>query len=177
MKKKVSLLLFAMVFSSAISIAQNQNTEISVDFKIRNIGINVDGRFNTATITTNFKNKDYQDWVLEGSIPVNTIDTDNKARDKHLLEADYFDAIKYPLITVKSKSFTKVSPQNYEVLVDLKIKDVVKSMVIPVEIIGDTNSFKLRSDFEINRRDFNVGGGSLILSSTVKISVKYNLNN
>ena len=108
MKKRILLLCIGIICSYSLTIAQSKDTFVSVDFKIRNLGINVDGRFNTASVTMNFESEDYEDWYLEGYVEVNTIDTDNMARDKHLLEPDYFDAEKHPKITIVSKSFKKM---------------------------------------------------------------------
>lgn len=176
MKKKILVLLVGIISSYSILIAQEKETYVAVDFKIRNLGINVDGRFKTASITTNFENDDYKQWYLEGHVVVNTIDTDNKARDEHLLEPEYFDVANYPRISLVSKSFKKAGNNLYNVTVELSIKGKMKTIEIPVEIIGTNESFKLRSNFEINRRDYDVGGGSLILSSKVKINVNYKFN-
>ncbi|WP_299333037.1 YceI family protein [uncultured Psychroserpens sp.] len=178
MKKiKITLVLLAGMTLSFSSFAQNSKTIASVDFKIRNLGINVDGRFKQSTITTNFTSPDHTQWSLSGSVETKSIDTDNNKRDKHLKEEDYFDVDAFPKITLKATNFKKVSAQKYDVTAKLTIKETTKTITIPMEIIGDANSFKLRSNFEINRRDYGVGGSSLILSNTVKISVYYVLNN
>lgn len=178
MKKiKITLVLFTSMMLSFMSFAQDVKTQATVDFKIGNLGINVDGNFDKSSITTNFTNQDSSKWILFGSVETNSINTDNKKRDKHIKEEDYFDVINYPQITIEATSFKKVSDTKYDVTVSLTIKKTTQTIMIPVEIIGDSNSFKLRSNFEINRRDFGVGGGSLILSNTVKISVNYTLNN
>ena len=176
MKKNLLPLLVVVFCLLSTTTALGQETLVSVDFKIKNLGINVDGRFNTASITTNFKSDDYTQWYLEGHVVVNTIDTDNRARDEHLLQEDYFDTVNYPRITLQSKSFKKTSINTYDVTVDLSIKGIKKTISIPVEIIGTNESFILKSSFQINRKDFNVGGGSLILSSKVYINVNYKFN-
>ena len=56
MKKiKITLVLFTSMMLSFVSFAQDAKTLVSVDFKIRNLGIHVDGRFNKSSITTNFE--------------------------------------------------------------------------------------------------------------------------
>ncbi|SDR72799.1 Polyisoprenoid-binding protein YceI [Formosa sp. Hel1_31_208] len=178
MKKTHSIIMLIVSLAvSLTSLAQTKTTEITVDFKIRNLGINVDGYFKKASITTNFTSDDSSNWLLYGTVDTGSIDTDNKKRDAHLLKDDFFDVENYPEITLKVTSFQKVSETTYDALVNLTIKGITKAMKIPIEIIGDINSFKLRSNFEINRRDFDVGGGSLILSNTVKIRVNYLFKN
>lgn len=173
----MTLVVVTSMMLSFVGFAQDVKTQVSVDFKIRNLGIHVDGRFNKSSITTNFTDPDPSKWMLSGTVETNSIDTDNEKRDKHIKEEDYFDVVNYPQITLEATKFKKISETKYDVTVSLTIKKTTKTLTIPVEIIGDGNSFKLRSDFEINRRDFDVGGSSLILSNTVKISVNYYLNN
>jgi polyisoprenoid-binding protein YceI len=155
--------------------AQDLKTQLSVDFKIRNLGLNVDGFFKTATITSNFKSEDTSQWTLSGSLKVNTINTGNKKRDKHLLEEDYFDANTYPEINIEATNFKKTSEANYKVTVRLTIKKTTKTFQIPMLIANDNRSLILKTYFEIDRRDYDVGGRSFVLSDTVKINVNYTL--
>ena len=172
MKKiKIALVLFIGLTFSFIG-----NTQVSVDFKIRNLGINVDGFFKTATITTNFETQDVPQWTLSGSVKVNTITTGNKKRDKHLLEDDYFDANTFPEINIEATNFKKTSAEaNYKVTVRLTIKKTTKTFEIPMLIVNDKRSTILKTYFEIDRRDYGVGGSSFFLSDTVKINVNYTL--
>lgn len=178
MKKNISVLvLFTCLALTFTSFAQDVTTKISVDFKIKNLGIAVDGFFKKSSITNNFTSPDYNQWQLYGTVDVNSITTGNQSRDKHLLEDDYFDVANHPEITLEATSFKKVLNDTYNVTVNLTIKGITKTLVIPIEIIGDANSFKLQCNFEINRRDFEVGGSSLILSNKVKVSISYLFKN
>ncbi|WP_456441979.1 YceI family protein [Psychroserpens sp.] len=171
MKKiKIALILFISLTFSFIG-----NTQVSVDFKIRNLGINVDGFFKNATITTNFNSQDVSQWTLSGSVKVNSITTGNKKRDSHLLEEDYFDVNTYPEINIVATNFKKTSEANYEVTVKLTIKKTTKTIKIPMLISNDKRSLMLKTYFEIDRRDYGVGGSSFVLSDTVKINVNYTL--
>ena len=69
----------------------------SIDFVIKNLGINVDGHFNTFTITTTFDSENSLKSV-SGEIEVKSIKTGIKSRDEHLLEEDYFHISKSILI-------------------------------------------------------------------------------
>jgi polyisoprenoid-binding protein YceI len=174
MKNKISILvLFASITLVFTSFAQNVKTKVTVDFKINNLGFSVDGTFKESSVTNNFTNPDYQQWQLYGTVNVNSITTGNTTRDEHLLEDDYFDAAKHPEITLEATSFKKVAENTYNVAVKLTIKGTTKRLTVPIEIIGDANSFILQCDFEINRRDYEVGGRSMFLSNTVRVSVNY----
>ena len=173
---KTILILFSSLLLSFTAFSQKMDTRASVDFKIRNLGINVDGHFDTSTITTNFKSQDVSMWVLSGNVAVNSIDTDNKKRDTHLNSEDYFDSTTYPEITIEATKFKKTSKNNYDVTVSLTIKKTTKSIVIPMEIINDERSLSLKTYFEIDRLDYRVGESSFVMSNTVKINISYTLN-
>ncbi len=103
---------------------------------------------------------------ISASVKVSTIDTDNDSRDKHLKEEDYFHATKYPEIKFRSTSISK-SGNDYTAKGKMTIKGTEQDISINFSVSesGGTNTFK--GKFEIDRRDFEVGGGSLVLSDDV----------
>ncbi len=161
------LLIFMLsVLLPLVSFAQNS----SIDFKIKNLGITVEGHFKIFTITAKFNNAGTLE-ALTGKIKANSIDTGIDSRDKHLLKEDYFDANKFEFITLESTSVFKVYDSEYIVKANLSIKGITKKTSIVVKVKRLQNNYKIISNFEINRRDFNVGGSSFIMSKTVKLSV------
>ncbi|WP_111683257.1 YceI family protein [Winogradskyella tangerina] len=158
--------LILVIFAN-LSFAQNAS---SISFVIKNLGVNVDGHFNTFEIDANFDNNS-ELTELTGKITVSSIETGIDSRDEHLLEEDYFDTENHKYITLKSKTITKTSNGNYTVNASLSIKGKTKSITIPVTVSNTGNSKKIVSSFEINRKDFKVGGGSFVMSKTVKIEV------
>lgn len=165
MKKYVVLIMAMPCF--IFSIAQ---TTSRIDFVIRNLGVNVDGSFNTFIINTKFDAANNL-IRLYGEAEVNSIETGIDSRDEHLLKEDYFYSQEYPKITLKSTEINKQSPHLYTVKVILKIKEKTKQLTIPIKIEDKGLYRAVTSNFEINRRDFDVGGGSLVMSKKVKIKV------
>jgi len=104
---------------------------------------------------------------------VASIKTGIESRDEHLLKADYFNVKNHQYITLVSTSITKNSKNNYSVIANLVIKGKRKKITIPVEVTKTEKNYKISSNFEINRKDFDVGGGSLMMSKTVNINVVY----
>lgn len=172
---KTSLTLLVSLLLSITVFSQELETKVSVDFEIRNIGINVDGHFDTASITTNFTSQEISDWVLSGNVLVNTIDTGNKKRDTHLNSDDYFDSSTYPEITIEATNFKKTAENKYDVTLNVTIKKITKSIAVPMEIINNANRLNLNTYFEINRLDYEVGESSFVMSNTVKININYTL--
>ena len=153
------------------SFAYTQNTS-SIDFIIKNLGVNVDGHFNTFTINAAF-NADAELTNVSGEITVASIKTGIESRDEHLLKDDYFDVENHPLITLKSRSISKLSDTEYSVIAELTIKGKTKEITIPVLVQRTDSKYKIAASFAINRRDFDVGGGSFVMSKTVKIEVTH----
>lgn len=164
---KLRLSFFLIVCCITLSFSQQSS---SIDFVIRNLGINVDGYFNTFTINAVF-NTNSELEALSGNITASSIKTGIDNRDEHLLEEDYFHVEKHKHITIKSISISKKSTNTYSVKANLTIKGTTKEITIPVTVKKDNGNYKISSNFEINRRDFDVGGGSFVMSKTVKINV------
>lgn len=145
-------------------------TESRIDFVIKNVGINVDGHFNEFNILGIF-NPEGKLRSVSGEIKVASIETGIESRDEHLLEDDYFDGVNHPKITLVGISGIEKADGVYDFNCDLTIKGTTRKITIPVEVVAEGDYWKIKSNFQINRRDFDVGGGSFVLSKTVKIEV------
>ena len=173
-------ILAGFIICSLSSNAQNEiptDPEIKVDFKIKNLGINVKGNFSEINITSAINEDSLDKNYINTIIKVNSIKTGNTKRDEHLLKEDFFDVDKYEEIRFRSANLEKVTDNNYRLTGNLTIKNTTKLISIPLEINESKNGLIIRSNFEINRRDFDVGGSSWILSDIVKIEVIYNKTN
>lgn len=148
------------------------NAQTSVTFKIKNFGVNVDGFFEQSDIKPAFsKNGDLKS--ISAKIEVASISTEMEARDKHLLKEDFFYVEKFNRITLETTELKKESTYNYSLTGDLTIKGVSKTIIIPIQVEKDRNFIRISSNFEINRRDFSIGGSSLVLGKRVKITVDH----
>jgi len=59
----------------------------------------------------------------------------------------------------------------FTMIADLTIKGKTKEISITVNRDKINNQYKITSSFKINRRNFDVGGRSIVMSNTVKINV------
>lgn len=171
MKNKLALLWISILLLVKINTAQNplKIVSSSITFKIKNAGLTVAGSFSGFKGEINFNPELYKQAKITGSVDVNTINTGIAARDKHLKKEDYFNAEKFPTITMVSSFFGKEGHQ-FNGYFKLTIKGITKDIVIPFTF--DNNIFK--GEFTLNRKDFNVGGSSIIMSDEVKISIQIN---
>jgi polyisoprenoid-binding protein YceI len=172
MNKTILTLLLAASINSAFCQWQFQSGEVT--FYIKNAGFNVDGKFTQVQATIHFNPDKPKETVIDASVNVVSINTGNGMRDRHLKKDDYFDVTKYPTIILKLKSLVENSPLRFDGLFNLTVKGISKEVHIPVTFDG---AKKLTGDFIINRRDFNIGGNSLMLSDNVKVKLAAQLQN
>ena len=115
------------------------------------------------------------------TLKVASIDTRNQMRDNHLRTNDFLDAEVYPEITFVSTSVAYEGGNEFVVTGDLTIKDVTKSISIPLEFQGSaTDPYgNERIGFEgstaINRSEFGVTYNAALETGGVLVSDKINL--
>jgi polyisoprenoid-binding protein YceI len=141
--KKVTL-LFAFVIAASLSVfAQKTSWQIDpahskIGFTVSHLVISeVEGQFKKVDAKMVSTNQDFTDSQIEFTADVNSIDTENEDRDKHLKSADFFDAAKHDKIKFVSKTFKKVSGNNYKLTGDLTIKGITKPVTLDV-VYGGT---------------------------------------
>jgi Uncharacterized conserved protein len=145
-----------------------------VHFVIKNFGINTGGDLAGLTGDINFVPANITACSFDVSVSVNTIDTDNGTRDKDLKSDKYFDADKYPVITIKS---TKIYPTNktalgwYQFTGTLTMHGITKPIAFPFRAIKKGNDYLFVGGFILNRLDYGVGKSSSVLSNSVNVSL------
>ncbi len=170
MKKLFTLAVIALI--STATFAQTKwnvdNVHSSVKFSVPHLVISeVEGAFKKFSGTIIGSKSDFTDASVNFTIDVNSINTDNDMRDKHLKGDDFFNAEKYPEMIFKSTSFKKVSGNKYALYGNLTIRDVTKPVKFDVvyggtakDGYGNTKAgFKATS--VINRFDYNLKWNAL----------------
>ena len=152
--KKIILLSFLLtsLFAQTIDVDKSY-----VKFSVRNMGI----RDVTGTITDMQGNVDYNANQLDSSyfdvtVNVNTINTNDKKRDAHLKNEDFFETDKWQTINFKSLQITD-QDSVYSVIGDLTIKDVTKKVNVPFNIVETDSTITFIGGEIVNRIDYNVG--------------------
>jgi polyisoprenoid-binding protein YceI len=129
--------------------------------------------------------------VLDGDNPANStatltidvasIDTRNVQRDGHLRTNDFLDAETYPQITFTSTGVQHLGGNDFEVTGDLTVKNVTRSVTIPLEFQGAvTDPFgNERIGFEgnvaMNRSDYGITWNAALEAGGVLVSDKITL--
>lgn len=167
--KNLFKVLFAAALLVNVAFAQEKwsvdPAHTNARFAVNHLGISfVDGQFKTLEGTVESKSADSFDGAtVNFSIDVNSIDTRIEARDNHLKSDDFFNAEKYPKMTLKNATFKKAGKGKYTLTGDLTIRDVTKKVTFDVVqnngIITDPWNMT-RAGFtaktSINRLDYNI---------------------
>lgn len=174
--KHLLLFFFFTAFIASVSsqhfIPKDEGSEVK--FRIKNFGVNVSGNFKGLDGKISFNADSLAASHFDVSIQTNTINTGIDQRDNHLQKDEYFDVSKYPTIHFVS---TKVTPSTSKdflyIFGKLTIKDVTKEISFPFKATPKGEDYLFEGEFTLNRRDYNVGGGSITMSDklTVQLAV------
>lgn len=172
---KQLFLLFLLTSSFCVFAQEYQQEDVKtrVRFKIKNFGVNVDGQFGDVQIQVTLDSLNPENSSINASIAVGSIRTGIESRDEHILEEDYFNETKYKTIDLESTKLEFIEGNQYNLHADLTIKGITKSLKIPMTIQTQEEIITIKANFQINRKDYEVGGGSLIMSKKVKVEVLY----
>ena len=115
----------------------------------------------------------------QGTIKTDSIDTNNKGRDKHLQNADFFNVVKFPQMTFKSTSVKKTGDNTFEVTGFLNVLGIDREVVLPVTINGPVKKNKggtligVECNTTLNRQDLGITHSRPSqIANEVKVSIE-----
>lgn len=186
--KKLFLATAITLFSTALFAQTTWNVDNShsnVKFTVTHLVISeVEGYFKNFKGSITSSNADFNDASVDFTVDINSINTDNENRDKHLKSDDFFNAEQYPNMTFKSTSFKKVSGNKYKLTGNLTIRNITKTVTFDV-IYGGTvkdpwgnTKAGFKATTVINRFDYNLKwntvteAGGAVVGKDVTIDLK-----
>lgn len=114
-------------------------THSSVKFTTKYMLISeVEGSFRKFDGTFTATQADFKDLSANMTVEVGSINTDNESRDGHLKGEDFFSADKFPTMTFKSTGIKSLGKGRLVLTGDLTIRDVTKSVEVPLVYGGTT---------------------------------------
>jgi len=143
------------------------DTEDAVTFVIKNFGINTKGSLAGLKGSIKWDASNPAASQINATVDVNTLNTNIEMRDKELKEATYFNYEKYKTISFASTAVSATS-----VTGNLTIKGVTKQITFPITVTPSGKGYLFEGTFTINRLDYGVGGGSMVLSDKVEVTLK-----
>ena len=183
------IILFLQVFSYSLCanpISYKLDTDNSkVGFSVKHkITRDVYGEFLKSFGTADYSSKSGKLFNIESEIDVQSIDTGNTRRDRHLKSADFFDAKNHPIIYFKSNNVVLISENKYKVYGNLTMRGVEKEIILEGEKIKDSNgNIFFNATSIINRQDFGISWNrpfqkiaGMMVSNEVKIILKIKMN-
>jgi polyisoprenoid-binding protein YceI len=182
MKKtlKCAILIFGalFVFPNAHAAAPEWNLDFDHTgfyFSIDHIYSTVRGHFDKYEGTVMFSPDDLANSRFDFVVEVDSINTNNSKRDRHLNSADFFDSKRFPTMTFKSREIRHVKDNQYTVDGTLTIKDVSKELSVPFTYFGkkdfpfdkkqEVAGFEAR--MTLDRLAYNVGSGKYVKMGVV----------
>jgi len=166
--KKITLLSAILVVSTTLFAQTKWNVDkahAKIGFTVTHMMLSeIDGNFKKFDASMISSKDDFSDAVFEITIDPASINTDNETRDKDLKSDHYFEVAKYPVITFKSTSVSKIEEKKYKVTGNLTMHGVTKPVSFDLTLIGVGKSMMthkpvagFKATAAINRTDFGIG--------------------
>lgn len=181
---KILQLFFISFCLSSLLLAKtyqvnNENSKVQFQIGLARV-LPVVGEFHQFSGKANF---DPQTQILSqasAKIEVQSIDTQNKRRDRHLNDTDFFEVETYPYITFVSERVERASNGHYTVYGQMTIKNtthpvVLKGSLVKITAVDGKPALVFSATGKINRQDFNVNYnqknkfGEWLLADEVKL--------
>lgn len=172
MRRIVTNLFFCLLFTSAG--AQNFQPvadKSNVSFSIKNFGVSTGGSFSGLEGVIIFDKSSLERSSFDVTVNAASVNTDNSARDNHLRKEEYFDVEKFPKISFKSAKISSKG-SGYTVSGTVTIKGTSRAISFPFTAVQAGDELQLNGSFQIDRRDFNVGGNSMVLGDKVTVTLQ-----
>jgi polyisoprenoid-binding protein YceI len=134
----------------------------TIGFKIRNMWglVGVKGRFTDVNADGQITGKGAIFGRLD--IQVASLRTGIGKRDQHLLSADFFDAERFPDISVVVTALEPTTGNAADLRATLTIKGVTAPVSLPVRIIPlNDGSVRVSAKFDVDRAQFGLGWNRL----------------
>lgn len=155
-------------------------THSTVGFVARHlVAAKVRGRFTDFTGTVTIGDTPETSSV-EATVVASSVTTDNEMRDGHLKSPDFFETDRFPTLTLTSTKVAPMGGDTYELVADLTIKGITKSVTFDLEFLGagphmtpGVTVAGFEASAEIDRRDFGVAfegaleNGSLVVGHKI----------
>jgi polyisoprenoid-binding protein YceI len=160
-----------------------------VGFSVTHMTVStVRGVFGKVTGTVEYDPANVAATKVNGTVSIDSVDTNNADRDKHLVSPDFFDATQFPSMTFTSKAVKNVTKTTFDLVGDLTIRGVTKEVTFKVNRLapdmkdpwGNVKSGTIATT-TINRQDFGVAWntkldqGGYVVGDDVAISLELEL--
>ena len=148
-------------------------TGTNVQFTVTKLGFaDVTGHFREFNADIQYDPSRLEQSVVRWRVRVGSVETGERDRDQAIQSQDYFAAAQFPELTFESREVRSAGDRRLNVTGDISIRGVTRSITVPVVIREDNGRRTFVTDFELDRYDFNVRGGSVmsrLIGRTVRV--------
>lgn len=184
---KKSLLALAVTGAAVLSLPALADTYVidtkgahaSINFSIKHLGYSVlTGRFDKFEGEFTYDPAKPEASTVNVTIDTTSINSNHAERDKHLRSDDFLNVEKFPKATFVSKSIKVDDKDEFDIIGDLTLNGVTKSVTIEVEKVGEGKDpwggyrAGFSGETEINLKDFNIKMDLGPASQTVKLELE-----
>lgn len=143
-----------------------------VKVTVKNAGMDVDALFTGLEGEISFNPADLKTAAFSVSVDAATVNTGIDVRDANLRGGDYLDAKAFPRISFVSKQVSQVKPGAYLAKGTITIKGISKDITLPFTATPKEGGMLFSGDCRLNRNDFRIGTGSIVLSDGMQLSLR-----
>lgn len=182
-KKLISLIIGTIAFSCLPALAETYvidttGAHASINFEVNHVGFSwLTGRFNDFSGEFTYDPKDVAASTINVTINTNSVDSNHAERDKHLRSADFLNVEKFPTATFVSKKIVLDDDNEFDIVGDLTLNGVTRSVTIEVEKVGEGKDpwggyrAGFEGETEFSMRDFNIKQDLGPASQNVKLKL------
>lgn len=156
----VAIFFSTQVYASPFTLDQSHS---AVEFSVKHLMVsNVKGKFEKVSGGFDFDTQSNELKDVNMTIEMNSVNTSDKKRDEHLINADFFDTAKFSTMTFKTTKPVKVvKGKTAKVAGELTLKGITKPVVLDVVYAGETEFMGMKkigftATTKIKRADFGV---------------------
>jgi polyisoprenoid-binding protein YceI len=160
-------------------VIDTKGAHASINFSIKHLGYSVlTGRFDTFSGEFSYDPAKPETSTVSVTIDTGSINSNHAERDKHLRSPDFLNVEKFPKATFVSKKIVLDDKDEFDIVGDLTLNGVTKSITIEVEKVGEGKDpwGGYRAGFSgettISLKDFNVKMDLGPASQTVQLELE-----
>ncbi|MCE3251657.1 MAG: YceI family protein [Cellvibrio sp.] len=160
-------------------VIDTKGAHASINFSIKHLGYSVlTGRFDTFSGEFSYDPAKPEASTVNVTIDTGSINSNHAERDKHLRSPDFLNVEKFPKATFVSKKIVLDDKDEFDIVGDLTLNGVTKSITIEVEKVGEGKDpwGGYRAGFSgettIALKDFNVKMDLGPASQTVQLELE-----
>jgi polyisoprenoid-binding protein YceI len=146
-----------------------------VRFTVRKLGFeDVTGVFRESDGEIRYDPAQPEASSIRWRVRVASVKTDESNRDESLRGQDYFQAERHPHLSFVSRAVRPRSDGALDVTGDITIRGVTRPLTVVVRPRSTTTGLTFETDFEVDRYDFGVVGGSVLgrlISRQVRVHI------